>query len=177
MAVTMDEIKGFLESNDLKYHYDQEHEMIVLVTDDEDSTYTHFLRAREDGDIFEWQMQILDENSDMLRVKEHPYLRELLIHLLYLNYNTKFGTWEYDPSDGDVRLAIEIPLEDAKMTQKQFDRIAGYMFVDGAHSAEEIMEVLKTGKVSKDDDDEMIAELKAMLALVEEESSFSSDGI
>lgn len=175
MAVTLDEIKEFIESHDLKYHDDQENEMIVLVTGDEDSTYTHFLRARDDGDIFEWQMQILDENNNMLRVKEHPYLRELLVQLLYLNYNTKFGTWEYDPSDGDVRLAIEIPLEDAKMTQKQFDRIAGYMFGTANNDAEGIMEILETGKVSRDDDEEI---LKAMLALLEGESSSTGiDGI
>jgi hypothetical protein len=30
--------------------------------------------------------------------------------------------WEYDPSDGEIRAIIEFPLEDALLTERQFNR-------------------------------------------------------
>lgn len=30
--------------------------------------------------------------------------------------------WEYDPSDGEIRAIIEFPLEDAILTERQFNR-------------------------------------------------------
>lgn len=178
MAVTLEEIAGYLEKAELKYDYDKDREVIVLASGDEDSTYAHFIRTQENGEIFKWQMQILDDNQDNLAVKEHKYLDKFLAHMLYLNYSTKFGTWEYDPSDGDVRLAVEIPLEDALMTEKQFLRIAGLMLKNGSEEAEELLEVLETGEFPKQDNSETIAQLEAMLASLKgTDSDSDEDGI
>lgn len=179
MAVTLEEITGFLDSLELKYEYDKDKEQILLINGDEDSTYVHFIRAQEDGDIFKWQMQILDENKDSLTVKEHENLDKLLTHMLYLNYNTKFGTWEYDPSDGDIRLAVEIPLEDATMTKKQFTRVASLMLKDADKHVDELLQVLKTGEFPQQDDLEILALLEDMLATLKATDTDSSeaDGI
>jgi hypothetical protein len=179
MAVTLEQIIGYLENMDFKYDYSKEKERILLISGDEDSTYTHFIRAKEDGDIFEWQMQILDENKDNLMIKDHKYIGTVLAHLLFLNYRTKFGTWEFDPSDGDIRLAVEIPLEDALMTEKQFKRVMSLMLRDADKHADEILHILNTGEIPKDDSEaDMIAKLEAMLATLKGgDTSDSSDGI
>ena len=180
MAVTLEEIAGFLTNMDLKHDYQKEKERIILAAGDADITTTHFIRAKEDGDIFEWQMQILDENRDVLSVKDHQHAGKALSHLLYLNYQTKFGTWEYDPSDGDVRLAIEIPLEDALMTQKQFKRISSLMLGNSSAHVKEILNILKTGEAPQDESKEdLMAQLEAMLAQLKGGSSSESsdDGI
>ena len=180
MAVTLEQVTGFLDSMELKYDYSKEKARILCVSGDEDSTYTHYIRAKDDGAIFEWQMQILDENKDNITIKEHKHLGKVLAHILYLNYQTKFGTWEFDPSDGDIRLAIEIPLEDATMTAKQFNRVAGYMFSNGSSHADEIKHILETGEAPKSDEPEaaeMIAKLEAMLAQLKGGSSTEEDGI
>ncbi len=178
MAVTLKQIVGYLDKADLKYDYNEEDERILLVSGDEDSTYTHFIRAKDDGDIFEWQMQILNANKDSLHIKGHEHAAKVLSHILYLNYQTKFGTWEYDPTDGDIRLAVEIPLEDALITEKQFHRIAGLMLRDGSSHADQIMHILNTGEIPEDDKEaEMIAQLEAMLAQLKGDSSDSDDSI
>jgi len=51
------------------------------------------------------------------------YIETLLPQLLLYNYHLKFGTWEYHKDRGDLRFTVEIPLEDAKMTFKQFEKI------------------------------------------------------
>ena len=181
MAVTLEQIAGYLKELELKFTHDEEDERIVLFSGTEDSPYAHFIRTREDGGIFEWNMQILDENKDTLKIKDKKYAGKVLEHLLYLNYQTKFGTWEFDPSDGEVRLAVEIPLEDALMTVKQFTRIASLM-MDISSDVDDIMKILNTGELPKDDNEaEMIAKLEAMLAMLKSDdssgSSDDSDGI
>lgn len=175
MAFTLEQITGYLDTVDFKYKYEKEEERIVLMTGDEDSTYLHFIRAKEDGDIFDWKMSILDKNRDHLTIKDHEHAGKVLSYILLLNYNTKFGTWEYDPSDGDIRLAVEIPLEDALMTEKQFIRIMSLMIKDSAKASDEILSILETGKIPKDESDaEMIAKLEEMIAVLKGSSSTSS---
>ena len=179
MSVTLEQLVGYLKTKGLKYEYKKDEERIILMSGDDNLTVAHFIRAKEDGDIFEWQMQIADENNDILNIKDHKYAAKVLSHILYLNYTTKFGTWEFDPSDGDIRLAIEIPLEDAQMTEKQFNRIAGFMLRDGSSHAKEILSILETGETPVDDSEvDMIAQLEAMLLQLKGESSTdSTDGI
>ena len=56
MAVALEQIGKYLDNADLKYKHDEEKEIIFLISSDEDSTYSHFIRAKEDGDIFESQL-------------------------------------------------------------------------------------------------------------------------
>ena len=173
MAVTLDEIENFIKNEGLKY--DRKDDEIVLISSDDESTYYHRIKLQENGNIFKWQMNPVD-GDDALKIKDHKYQKEVLMHLLNLNYITKFGTWEYDPDDGETRLVVEIPLEDAKMTQKQFHRISGYMFIDGDRYTDQILEILKTGKFkNSSDNDATIAKLEAMLAQLK--NSSDSDGI
>jgi hypothetical protein len=130
------------------------------------------------------QAEPLDDNKKPLDVaKDHKYLCVLLPQLLYYNYMTKFGTWEYDPSDGDLRFAIEIPLEDATMTEGQFRRIMS-MMETSLEQVANIKHILKTGQIPED---EIAKEFEATLMgafakFLEEQkksggSSGSSDGI
>ena len=179
MAVTLEQIATYLDNAEFKYKHDEEKELIFLVASDKDSMYGHFIRAKDDGDIFEWQMQILDENMDQLNIKDHKYVGKVLSHILFLNYKTKFGTWEFNPKDGDIRLAVEIPLEDALMTENQFTRIMSLMLSDANKHADEIMHILYTGDVPEDNSEaEMLAMLDAMLARIKDSSTDDdNDGI
>mgnify|MGYP002642063193 CR=1 FL=1 len=111
-------------------------------------------------------------SKDNLNIKDHKYAGQVLSHLLFLNYKTKFGTWEFDPSDGDIRLAVEIPLEDALMTEKQFLRIKDFMVQNGDTHADEILHILKTGEAPEDNSKaDMVAMLEKMLADLKSDSS------
>ena len=178
MSVTLEQIAKYLNNAELKYQHDEEKELIFLASGDEGSVYTHFIRAKEDGDIFEWQMQILDDTRDIIDIKDHKHTGKVLSHLLFLNYKTKFGTWEFNPKDGDIRLAVEIPLEDALITEKQFNRIMSLMLVDAAKHADEILHILKTGESPKDNSEaEILAMFEELLEQLKDTSFDDNDGI
>ena len=180
MAITLEEVATRLKEKEVKFHHDTEKGLILFAAGNEETTQSNFIRTPEDGSLFKWQMQILDSEKDKITIKDHPHASVAITHMLSLNYGTKFGTWEYDPSDGDIRLAIEIPLEDAVMTDKQFSRVFGYMIDDGQDGADDIRHILKTGEVPKDKSEsnaEMIAKLEAMLEVLQKYSSSDSDGI
>ena len=179
MAVTLEQIAEYLTNADLKYKHDEEKKIIFLMSGDDNSTYSHFIRAKDDGNIFEWQMQILDDTMGQLNIKDHKYAGEVLSHLLFLNYKTKFGTWEFDPKEGDIRLAVEIPLEDALMTENQFKRIMSLMLGDADKHANEILYILKTGEIPEDSSTaEALAWLDEILARLQDSSpDDDSDGI
>ena len=163
MAVTLQEISGWLDNIGIKHKLDEE--KIFFGAGDEENTQGYFIRAQENGDIFDAQMQILDENRDFVSLEGQEHAAKVLEHILYLNYTTKFGTWEYDPRDGDIRLAVEIPLEDATMTEKQFNRICGLLIKEGTNAAKDIKQILKTGEIpKKDDETDVVAMLEALLA-------------
>ncbi|QSZ42197.1 hypothetical protein GJV85_08755 [Sulfurimonas aquatica] len=178
MAVTLEQISKWMDLEEFKH--DLSDERIVSMSSDEDSKLAHILRAPENGEMFKWTVQLLDDNSDMIDIKEHKYAGKVISHMLYLNYTTKFGTWEFDPSDGDMRLCVEIPLEDALMTQKQFKRIYGYMRRDAHNGATEILHILNNGEIPKTEEPDaaaMIAKLEAMLATLKDGSSDDSDDV
>ena len=165
MAITLEQISTWLNEKETNHKHDTDKEVIIFAAGDSETTQSHFIRATENGEMFKWQMQLLDSDLNNIMIKDSQYLLTILSHILYMNYTTKFGTWEFDPSDGDIRLVVEIPLEDALMTQKQFSRIYGFMTRNAQEGADAVRSVLKTGKVPLDSDEaaKKIAELEAML--------------
>lgn len=178
MAVTLEQIGTWLKESEIKFEHNAEKEVIVFVMSSEESSQAHFIRAREDGELFDWAMQLLDSNRDNINIKENQYSAKVLSHMLYMNYQTKFGTWEFDPSDGDIRLQVEIPLEDAVMTTKQFKRILGFMRKNGQEGADQIRHIMKSGALPEDNsEEEMIAKLEEMLARLKGDTATAEEGI
>ena len=167
MAVTLKEISGWLDQLELKY--DLGDDKIIFFSGEEDSAQMHVIKAREEGSIFEWSMGIVnDEQDGIFKVKEHEHLSTLLAYLLQVNLQTKFGTWEYDTKDGEISLKVEIPLEDAKMTFKQFKRICS-LTMDTGEYTQNINKILETGEIPENKEEEMMQMLKALLVMAEKE--------
>ena len=178
MAVTLEEISGWLDQ--LEYKYTLKDGKAVLMTGNDTYTNIHFITPRDDGRIFEWSMNMLDmENKSAFKVKEHKYLQTLLRYLLQLNYTTKFGTWEYNSESGLIAFNVEIPLEDATMTFKQFERICSMTMMDTLESTNNIRTILETGEMPEEKKDEMMDMFKAMLAKAQKEleEATAEDGI
>lgn len=142
MAVTLKEISKWLDTDNTNHHADEDR--IVMIYADDNNSYGMTINASEEGEMFYATMRLLNEDKSYLTIKDHPHTGLILQHVLFKNYETKFGTWEFDPSVGDIRLTVEIPLEDALMTEKQFNRIKQFMYRDGSSHAEEIRHIMKT---------------------------------
>lgn len=176
MAVQLNKISEWLKKSGIQLLKD-DNEVIAFIAGSRENRMSYFIRARDGGKIFNMQMQLLDDSLDTMNVKDHRYLNVLLPQLLSYNYETKFGTWEFDPSDGDIRLAVEIPLEDAVMTEKQLERIMSMMLGTSEEYVTKIKSILATGEVPLDDGaDELISAFTKFLAS-KSSSSSSSDGI
>lgn len=166
MAVTLKEISSWLDIEEIKHEISDE--KIIFGAGDGENTQGYFIKTVDDGKVFDASMQILDENKDFVSLKEHINAGKVLEFILLRNYQTKFGTWEYDPADGDIRLTVEVPLEDALMTQKQFSRIIQMMITDGTNTSVKIKHILKTGEIPADDTEARMMEMFAkMLAMIE----------
>ena len=170
MAFTLHQIAEYLDGMGLQSGRIEDDDKILIVLGDGESKGAVFIKALEDGCVFNLQVEPLDDKKISLDIpKEHKYIKVLLQQLLYYNYNSKFGAWEYDPSDGDLMFAIKFPLEDALMTQKQFGRIWS-MAQMAVGKIAEIKEILNTGKLPKKSGD------SDMIGSISIEELFADDG-
>lgn len=184
MAITLQEIAKYLEAEEFNYKLDAEREVIVTGVAKNGQSGALYIRMKENGEMFSLEMEPLkDDTSGHFDVSvNHPHLMLLLQQMLYANYQTKFGSWEYDPSDGDLKFTVELPVEDGTITLKQFHRIVSGAFT-ALDSQAAFKKILETGKVPAEESQEekAIALLKAMLAQAkasaDKKSSGESDGI
>ena len=165
MAMTVKEVSTVFNEIGWNHKLDEEDGVIVSMGGNDANTLAFFTRMREDGEMFDMAGRLLDENRDQVNAKGSKHVTELMAYLLLRNYETKFGTWEFDREDGTISFAVEIPLEDNNLTAKQLKRITNMMNSAG-EEAGNIRSILETGKLPLDGDEaaKKIAELEAMLA-------------
>lgn len=124
MATSIKEISAFLDSENLKY---EPHA-------DEDYILTGFKMPNYKNAEGRDQLLIvikLEEEGEFLKLftpkayqyKDGPHLGVILQACMFVSWRTKMLQYEFDPSDGEIRAVIEFPLEDAKLTKKQFMRV------------------------------------------------------
>ena len=124
MATTLKEISEYLDSQNLKYetHADQDY----ILTGFKTTTYKN-----NDGKDQLLIVIKLEENGEFLKMftpkayqyKEGPNLGVVLQACMFVSWRTKMLQYEFDPTDGEIRAVIEFPLEDARLTKKQFMRV------------------------------------------------------
>lgn len=177
MAVTLEEVAGFLKSTGYKFERIEEKNLITFGISKDDETAAIAIKALENGGLFKLIMNPLNiKDKEALKITtDNQYIGLVLQQMLYVNYITKFGTWEYDTKDGEVRFTIEIPLEDASMTQKQFDRVLSGAFT-ALEYQKKIKNILVTGEMPEEQD-ETIAQLEALLTALKGEAESSEDEI
>ena len=164
MAMSLKEVSTVLDNIGWKHKLNEDDKVIVSMGGNSSSDLMFFTRMGEDGEIFDMAARII-EDSTQVTAKGSKYVTELMAYLLLRNYETKFGTWEFDKEDGTISFAVEIPLEDNTLTEKQLKRITRLMNSAG-EEADNIKSLLATGKLPLDGNEaaKKIAELEAMLA-------------
>ena len=123
MGSTLEQICGFLASEELQYRIDTDRN--VIVTGFGTENYIDDAGDKNLGMIIQ-----LEENGEFLKIftpKCYSVLEEtnraaLMQTLLMVSWKTKMIQFEYDDTDGEVRAIIEYPLEDADLTRRQLLR-------------------------------------------------------
>jgi hypothetical protein len=126
MAISIQTIAACL--NSFEWRYTQDVEKSVIHTGIKAENVENFqimIQVAEEGEFLQiWVPQLL-------QVKDHVFKGVLFQTLLHISYQTKLLRFEYDPSDGEVRVSIEIPIEDGNFTERQLWRcLQALAFVD-----------------------------------------------
>ncbi len=148
MATNLSEIKKFLDEREFRYSVDETRQRIRLgfgaksyKTEDGDATIPVLIRLEEDGAYLEFSA------PSLYHYKNGPNGFAVLGACLFICYTTKLVQFEFDPDDGEIRATIELPLEDAQLTSRQFHRCLRTMLriIDRHHSM--IRTAIESGKI------------------------------
>jgi len=142
MAITLETLTQNLDRRNWKYHVDLDRSSVItgIKAENVDDFMIHF-RLSEDGEF----LQLIA--PQLLHVKDHVYKGVLFQTMLSISYEVKMLRFEYDPIDGEVRASIEIPLEDATFTPRQFDRcLSGLIHLVDERVMPRLKAVMATGE-------------------------------
>lgn len=117
MATTLQTLAHFLDRRHWRYQVDAANNRILSGV--EATNVTQFLivlQLSEGGEFLQFQA------PQLLQVPDHLYKGVLLQTMAHIEYQIKMLRLEYDPIDGEIRASIELPLEDAALTERQFNR-------------------------------------------------------
>lgn len=137
MAISIGKIEKFLDAMDLNYQKKDENTILTGSGDDDGNRIMIVIQLQEDGEFL--QLRTVKHLDDLVEEASEEKRTELLKWMLHQNYQTKNGTWEYDPTDHDHHMAIGHIIEDGDLTASQFQR----MFMIIAKSMSSIPEMKK----------------------------------
>ena len=126
MATSLQIIQAYLQENDIEHQVKEEHNHIQT------GSATR-IYCDENGDHGVHIVISLEEDGEFVRIivpnlyhDESPdHLFAILQTCMQANRAMKMVQFEYDASDGEIRLEMQLPLEDAKMTKRQLMRMLG----------------------------------------------------
>lgn len=117
MATTLQAIAQFLNRRNWRYEVHAAESCIITgVQVEHVEQFLIVLRLSENGEFLQLQA------PRILQVPDHVYKGVLLQTMAHIQYQVKMLRLEYDPTDGEVQASIELPLEDAPLTERQFNR-------------------------------------------------------
>lgn len=142
MAATLEQIAKYLDNRGWNYEEDEENNRIITGVQAENlESFLLVIQLDEEGEFFKlFAPQVLSG------ISAHPYKEAILQTMLCISWETKMLQWEYDPSDGEIRAIIEFPLEDAPLTERQFNRcLSGLIQIVDDIAMPRLTAVMKTG--------------------------------
>ena len=163
MGTSLEQISTYLEHRNLEYELREEQSLLIVdVPTDDPEPLVVVVKLEEDGEFIKvFVPQVV------AGVKDHPHKTAILQTMLVISWETKMLQWEYDPSDGEIRAIIEFPLEDAQLSERQFDRcFDGLVEMVSDWALPRLKEVMAHGYDSGDD--ELVLGEQLLLTIQEE---------
>lgn len=141
MSTTLTQLAQHLDNREWNYQLDEENDRIVTgVHSDNVENFLISIQLDEDGEFLHFVApQLLTADSNCV------FIGKLFQTLLVIQYEVKMIRFEYDPTDGEIKASIELPLEDAELTEQQFNRALSSLINLVESAMPRIKEVLSTG--------------------------------
>ena len=117
MSTTIQQIARYLDNRHWNYElFDSDSRIITGVKAENVDQFLILIHLTEEGEYLELTA------PDLLQAKHHIHKEKLFQTMLTISWQSKMLRWEYNPIDGEVGASIAFPLEDAALTERQFDR-------------------------------------------------------
>jgi hypothetical protein len=153
MPTSIEQIQGFLDEYSLNYRVDEEHDAILIGfgLDPEATTFRD-----SDGDSgIQFVIRVLERGEFLAiftpqawNVDDCPHKAAVFEALASIQTQYKMLRFDYDPSDGEIRPNVELPLEDADLTSRQFHRLLHGMLHGVPRFDCVIRKAMETGTIS-----------------------------
>lgn len=170
MATTIHELREALETDAPTLFYDggqtllysfphQGQMMAVYIQLDEEGGYVRFLVPC------------------YLDLSRTAYRTRVMEKLLELNYRFKLIKFGMDPSDGEVTVQINLPLDDSQPMPKQLQRCMFYLTDGAMHERANLLSLIETGIYPSSEDEGFCASLDQLLPDEEPQDTASQERV
>jgi hypothetical protein len=153
MPTSIEQIQTFLDEYSLNYRVDEEHDAILIGfgLNPESTTFRDV-----DGDPgIQFVIRVLERGEFLSiftpqawNVEGCPHKAAVFEAIASIQAQYKMLRFDYDPSDGEIRPNVELPLEDSELTSRQFHRLMHGMLHGVPRFDRVIRHAIETGEVS-----------------------------
>lgn len=130
MSITIDKLKRLLDAQGVRYFQDPHHPAVLMNFGGLFGSYQVVMQVDLDGKF------LLIRTLGYARCPaSHPHSTTVLQVLGALDYQMRTTKWGWDPSDGEIVACVDLWLEDAVVTESQFQAILRVFLpaIDMAH--------------------------------------------
>jgi hypothetical protein len=156
MATTIQAIRDALQVEGNPLFYDGEQTLLITLPHRGQMmvVYVHLL---EEGGYLRYRIPFY------LDLSKTPYRARVIEKLLELNYNIKLLKFGMDPTDGEVSVEINLPLDDGVPTRRQLHRCMFYLTNPAMQERDNLLTLMETGIYPGSEDDGFRASLDRLL--------------
>jgi len=153
MAVTLEQITGFLAEHELKYAVDPERQAVLVgfAVDADQTTY----RDRDGNPSIQFVIRLLEEGEfvsifvpQAWNIGRCPNKAAVFEALATIQGRYKMLRFDYDPADGEVRPNVEVLAEDSEFTADHLHRLMHCIYQGVQRFDGVIRHAMTTGEVS-----------------------------
>lgn len=155
MPTSIEQVQGFLDEYDLNYRVDPQHDAVLIGFGINPGTTT--FRDGDGDPAIQFVIRVLERGEFLAIFTPEAWNVEDCLHkaavfeaLASIQTQYKMLRFDYDPTDGEIRPNIELPLEDAELTSRQFHRLLHGMLHGVQRFDGVIRHAMATGEVSFD---------------------------
>jgi hypothetical protein len=160
MATSVEEIRALLMKIGIPHRVDEDLTAIPCTT----SKYTNSIKGDKQALIF----VTIDNGGEIVRFSA-PFAYKfansgssynklaLMQTLLQITYSTKMLQLEYSPDEGEIRIMIDIPVMDSRLTERQLKICIDTILLSLDHFHEQIMDAMKHGLTPESDSERLAA--------------------
>lgn len=160
MATSIEEIKIYLENLGIKYKESEEILGLLYQTEsyrnprNNDDSVIIFVNVENNGEI----VRLMIPNAYKFSSESSSYNKLALMQtLLQITYKTKLLQFEYDPDDGEIRITLDIPVMDSRLTQNQLKVCIQIILRCIEEFNDQILDAMRHGLAPESDEDRRLA--------------------